>query len=139
MNVYLNFDGNCRAAIEFYCEVFGAEVEVLQTFGDAPGDMPVAPEHSDRVMHCTLRIGEGQLMASDRFPGREDDHVVGNNFAINVPVVDREAAEALFPKLATGGEVQMPLAETFWGSLFGICRDRFGVDWMVNVDLRSTS
>ena len=133
MNVYLNFDGNCREAFEFYRSVFGGEFVVLQHFADAPADAGMPEEAKDLVMHVSLPVGESTLMGCD-VPER-GSLVMGNNFSISLAPVSRAACDALFAAISDGGEVTMALEETFWGSYFGSARDRFGVQWMLNYEL----
>ena len=133
-STYLTFNGNCREAFEFYRLVFGTEFTVLSTFADAPEEMEMPEAHRDKVMHVTLPIGSGVLMGSDTDPS-EPPVVVGNNFSISVDTEGRQESADLIGKLSEGGTVSMPMQETFWGSYFGMCTDRFGVNWMVSCDL----
>lgn len=130
LSTYLTFDGNCREAFEFYRAVFGGEFELFSTFGEGPDDMQVAAAQKDKVMHVSLRIGAGVLMGSDN-----SDYgppvVVGNNFSLSVPTESRPESDELLAKLADGGTVTMPMADTFWGAYFGMCTDKFGINWMV--------
>ena len=130
LNIYLTFDGNCREAFNFYKDVFGGEFMSLETFASAPDDMPVADADKDLIMHVSLPIGSSVLMASDKAAGWGDDLVSGNNFSISVDAESRERCDELHAKLAEGGSVTMPMDDTFWGSYFGMCRDRFGISWM---------
>ena len=134
LSTYLTFDGNCREAFEFYRSVFGTEFVVLSTFAEAPEDMEVPDAVMDKVMHVTLPIGSSVLMGSDNDPAGPPV-VVGNNFSISVDTEGREESDDLIAKLAAGGTVSMPMQETFWGSYFGICTDKFGVNWMVSCHL----
>ena len=135
MNVYLNFDGNCQEAFEFYRSVFGGEFVVLQRFADAPAEAGMPTDANDLVMHVSLPVGEATLMGCDVL--ERGSLVVGNNFSISLAPVSRAACDALFGAISEGGEVTMALEETFWGSYFGSARDRFGVNWMLNFDLES--
>ena len=134
LSTYLTFDGNCREAFEFYRSVFGTEFVVLTTFAEAPEDMEVPEAHRDKVMHVTLPIGSSVLMGSDNDPSGSPV-VVGNNFSISVDTEGRQESDDLIGKLSAGGAVTMPMQETFWGSYFGTCTDRFGVNWMVSCHL----
>ncbi len=133
LNPYLTFDGNCREAFDFYRSVFGTEFRVLSTFAEAPDDMEVPDADKDKVMHVSLPIGSSVLMGSDSPAG--PPVVVGSNFSISLATEDREESDKLIGKLSDGGAVTMPMQETFWGSYFGICTDRFGINWMVSCDL----
>jgi len=134
LSTYLTFDGNCREAFEFYRSVFGTEFVVLTTFAEAPEDMEVPEAHRDKVMHVTLPIGSSVLMGSDNDPSGPPV-VVGSNFSISVDTEGRQESDDVIGKLSAGGTVTMPMQETFWGSYFGTCTDKFGVNWMVSCHL----
>jgi PhnB protein len=130
---YLFFEGRCDEAIEYYRKAVGAEVTMLMRFKDspeppAPGMCP--PGSQDKVMHANLRIGDTMLMASD---GRCQGKPGFQGFALSLAVPDDAAAERAFTALAGDGQVQMPLAKTFFSSRFGMVADRFGVSWMIIV------
>jgi PhnB protein len=127
---YLFFDGRCDEALEFYQGAIGAEVTMLMRFKDSPdpGMCPAGAE--DKVMHASLRIGDSTVLASD---GRCQGRPSFEGFALSLTVPDDAAAERLFAALADGGQVQMPLAKTFFASRFGMVADRFGVPWMIYV------
>lgn len=133
LNTYLTFNGNCKDAFKFYRGVFGGEFSAFQTFGDGPPDMEIPESIRDHVMHVSLPIGESTLMGSDNGPGRPDASF-GSNFSVSVAPDSREACDTLFARMAEGGSVEMPLSEMFWGAYFGICRDKFGISWMFNLD-----
>lgn len=135
VSTYLTFDGNCREAFEFYREVFGGEFEMLSTFGESPDDMGVPEELKDAVMHVSLPIGKSVLMGSDNAP-EGPPLAVGNNFSLSVDAESREHADQLLARLPAGGAVTMPMDETFWGAYFGMCSDRFGINWMVVHELQ---
>jgi PhnB protein len=130
---YLNFDGRCEEAVEFYRRALGAEVTALMRFRESPEPHPpgtVPPGAENKVMHASFRIGETTVMASDcHCQGRPSFQ--GFSLALAAPNVAE--AERLFAALADGGQVQMPLTKTFWSPSFGVVTDRFGVSWMVNV------
>ena len=134
LNVYLHFRVGCREAFEFYRSVFGGEFDIFQTFGDGPPDMGVPDEERDNVMHVSYRIGESVLMGSDVPSAFGPSPEQGNNFSISYSAQSREESDALFAKLSEGGVVTMPLQDMFWGSYFGSCTDRFGINWMVSFD-----
>ena len=135
LSTYLTFDGNCREAFEFYRSVFGGRFATLQTFADGPPDMQVPDASKDRIMHASLPVGSSVLMGSDRVEGFGPPLVVGNNFSIAIAPESRAQCDEWFAALSAGGSVAMPLAETFWGSYYGMLTDRFGVNWMVNYPL----
>ena len=127
---YLFFDGRCDEAIEFYRNALGAEVIMLMRYRDGPDPGMHASGNEDKVMHANLRIGEATVLVSD-------GHCTGQpsfqGFSLSLNVPDEAQAERLFTALADGGQVQMPLAETFFSPRFGMVTDRFGVLWMVYV------
>ena len=127
---YLTFDGDCREAFEFYGSVFGEDFHVFDTFAEGPAEMDVPEALRDRVMHVSLPIGDGILMGSDTMPGAPP-LVVGSNFSLSVGASSREESDELLAKLSAGGSVTMPMETTFWGAYFGMCTDRFGINWMV--------
>lgn len=130
---YLNFDGRCEEAVEFYHDALGAEVTMLMRYKDMPEPQPpgmIPPGAEDKVMHATFHIGDTTLMASD-------GHCLGKTrfegFSLSIAPTEVSEAERLFAALADGGQVQMPLTKTFWSPCFGMLVDRFGVSWMINV------
>jgi PhnB protein len=135
IQVYLNFNGCCEEAVEFYRQKLDAEVNTLMRFKDAP---PSAQECSeghpqppaDKIMHSCFKIGDTHIMASDcessgqaRFEG----------FSLTLNVEAHTQAEHYFSALAEEGKIEMPLGETFWSPCFGMVRDRYGIAWMINV------
>ena len=130
LSTYLTFDGNCREAFDFYRSVFGGEFEVFQTFGDGPEGMPISDGQKDQIMHVALPVGDSVLMGSDGGSfGRPLQ--VGNNFSISAAAESREQADELYASLSEGGAVTAAMEEQFWGAYFGMCTDRFGINWMV--------
>ncbi len=127
---YLNFDGRCEEAIKFYQEALGAEVLMKMHFKDSPDQSNIPPSSKDKVMHSTLRIGESIVMATD-------GHSTGKpNFqGVSMSLTVSEVADAgkCFNALAAGGQVQMPLAKTFFSPSFGMVADKYGLTWMVMV------
>ena len=130
---YLFFNGRCEEAVEFYKRALGAEVLMLMRFKDSPeppqpGMIP--PGSENKIMHVSLRVGETTVMASD-------GHCTGQSnfqgFSLSITAADQADADRKFAALADGGQVQMPLAKTFWSPRFGMVADRFGVGWMVSV------
>jgi len=127
---YLMFSGTCREAFTRYQEVFGGEL-VLLTMAEMPGGDPVPAEQADLIMHAALKGDDHLLMASDD-PTGDGGPVKG--VQVNYSAGDPDRARRVFEALADGGQVTMALAATFWSPLFGMCVDRFGVPWMVNVE-----
>ncbi len=131
LNPYLAFNGNCREAMTFYKEALDGELSIL-TFGDSP--MEVLPENRDRVMHATLTFGHAIIMAADGMPEKKVSF--GNSVSLSIAALIVEDGECMFNNLSTGGTIIMPWEKTFWGAMFGMCKDKFGIDWMVNVELK---
>ncbi|HTW63869.1 MAG TPA: VOC family protein [Bryobacteraceae bacterium] len=126
---YLNFDGNCREAMEFYSKCLGAELQ-MTPFSEMPGNP--SPEAKDRIMHARLTKGSTLFMASDGQPGMP--LLQGNNVSISIQCDSLPEIEKLFGALAEKGNIRMPLQDTFWGARFGMFTDRFGIHWMLNFE-----
>jgi len=128
LNPYISFDGTAREAMDFYRDVFGGELSVM-TFGQM-GDPSAAG--ADKIMHGMLETPDGfTLMGADNPPGME--FVPGNNMAVSLSGDDEDTLRAYWDRLADGGNVSVPLEKQMWGDVFGMCVDRFGVSWMVNI------
>jgi PhnB protein len=127
---YLNFNGRCEEAIEFYRKALGAEVAMLMRFKDAPDPSMRTPSSENKVMHANLRIGETVVLASD---GRCTGQMNFAGFSLSLTVKDVADADRFFAALSDGGQVQMPLDKTFFSPRFGMVADRFGVSWMIYV------
>jgi PhnB protein len=136
VNVYLNFDGNCEEAFTFYQSVFGGEFSYLGRFKDMPvqeGATACTPEIGEKIMHVSLPISkETSIMGSDVGGEWAPAFVLGNNFSISVTTTSKAEADRLFSGLSAGGQVTMPLENTFWGDYFGMFTDKFGVNWMIS-------
>jgi PhnB protein len=126
LNPYLSLPGTAREAVEFYASVFGGQPSVM-TFGEMG---PGAPD-PDNVMHASLETPAGLLMLADTAPGTE--HARGNDMAISLSGDDAAQLQGWWDRLSDGGEVSVPLEQQMWGDVFGMCTDRFGVSWMVNI------
>ncbi len=130
---YLFFDGRCEEALEFYRGALGAELTMLMRFKDSPEPPQpgmVPPGSENHVMHASFRIGDTTVMASD---GRCAGQPSFQGFSLSLAVPDEAEADRRFAALADRGQVQMPLAKTFFAPRFGMVADRFGVSWMVIV------
>lgn len=138
VNVYLTFNGNCREVFEFYKSVFGGEYSYFGTFGEMPQDensQPLSDEDAKKVMHVSLPISkETCLMGSDIIGEQSLSFKEGNNFSISINAESRDEADKLFNALSAGGQITMPMNNTFWGAYFGMFSDKFGINWMVNFD-----
>jgi PhnB protein len=134
VDVYLNFNGNCREVVDFYAEVFGTEEPKIMTFGETPPnpEYPLPEEAKDLVMHTRLNISGSNVMFSDVFPGMP--FVEGNNISLAIVSTDLDEITSVFSKLKEGGSVGMELQETFWSKCYGSVKDKFGIEWQFNYD-----
>ena len=127
---YLNFDGRCDEALEFYKKAIGAKVGMLMRFKDAPDQSMISPGSENKVMHSSFQVGETTIMASDgRCTGKANFHRI----ALSITANSEAEADKLFGGLAEGGQVNMPLSKTFFSPKFGMLSDKFGVGWMISV------
>ena len=127
LNPYISFPGTAREAMQFYETVFGGTL-FLNTFGEFAGDAP----NPDNIMHGMLETDRGfTLMGADTPPGME--HQPGNNIAVSLSGDDDAELRGYWEQLSDGGTVTMPLEKQMWGDEFGMCVDRFGIAWMVNI------
>jgi len=134
LNPYLNFMGNTEEAFNFYKSVFGGDFPMVMRFKDTPEATKVPPNEQDKIMHIALPIGKNVLMGSDALESMGHKSTAGNNFSLSISAKNKEEADQVFNGLAAGGQVTMPLENTFWGAYFGMLTDKFGVQWMVNHD-----
>jgi PhnB protein len=130
---YLNFDGNCREAVEFYGQVFGSQPHIM-TYGNSPQspDFPMPEEAKDRVLHARVDICGSTVMFSDIFPGML--YTQGNNISLAVMSDNLEDLKGYYNQLKEGGRVQMELQETFWSKCYGTLVDRFGIHWQISYE-----
>ncbi len=129
---YLMFGGRCEEALEFYRTALGAQIDMLMRFKDSPEPPPpgmLPPGFENKVVHASFRIGDNILMASD---GCEEGQRY-SGFSLSIAVATEAEADHFFTALSNGGQIQMPLAKTFWSPRFGMLTDRFGISWMINV------
>jgi PhnB protein len=138
VNVYLNFDGNCKEAFDFYKSVFGGEFPYIGYYKDMPpqeGMPPMPAEEGNKIMHVSLPVSrETSLMGSDVGGEWAPKLTKGNNFSISINADTKAEADRLFNGLSVGGKVTMPMEKTFWGSYFGMFTDKFDINWMVSFD-----
>ncbi|MDQ0196616.1 VOC family protein [Paenibacillus wynnii] len=134
LDVYLNFNGNCRQAVEFYAEVFEAEKLHIMTFGEAPPnpEFNLPEEAKDLVMHTHLNIMGSTVMFSDVFPGMP--FTAGNNISLTIVSKNTDEIKSLYGKLKEAGTVSMELQETFWSKCYGMVTDKFGIHWQLSHD-----
>jgi len=132
INVYLNFPGNTEEAFNFYKAGFGGELQVFR-FKDMPMEgVSLSEEDANKIMHVSLPIGDDVLMGTDALASMGQDLRVGNNVSISVSPDSRAEADRIFNALSAGGEVEMPMGDQMWGDYYGSCRDKYGIQWMVN-------
>jgi PhnB protein len=132
INPYINFNGNAEEAFGFYRSVFGGDFARIIRFKDLSNpEFPVAENEANKLMHIALPIGPNMLMANDvpECMGKVNENE--NRSKISISVDSREEADKLFNGLSAGGSVEMPIGESPWGSYFGMFRDRFGIEWMI--------
>lgn len=130
---YLHFAGNAETAMNFYKSVFGGTFTSLQRYKDMEGHKKMNTEDLAKLIHIALQIPNGiTLMATDVLTSMEIPFIEGNNFHICIQAENNEEVNTLFNKLAEKGKIEMPLNQTFWGAYFGMCRDQFGIQWMIN-------
>ena len=128
---YLFFDGRCEEAIEFYKKALGAEVDMMMRFSESPEKPPpdkVAPGSENKIMHSCFRVGGAPVMASD---GCAQGKPKFEGFSLSLNAKNEADADRMFAALSDGGEVRMPLGQTFFARRFGMVADRFGVGWMI--------
>ena len=131
---YLTFEGRCEEALAFYRKAIGAEIDMMMRFKDAPetpSEGCVTPGSDDKIMHASFHVGETMVMATD---GRCSGTPTFHGFSLSITAADEAEATRLFNGLADGGQVQMPLGQTFFSPCFGVVADRFGVSWMIIVE-----
>lgn len=134
VNPYLNFEGKTEEAFNFYRSVFGGEFATIMRYKDIPDGVP-KPEGDDveKIMHIALPIGTSVLMGSDT-PEVMGPLTKGNNFTVSIGAASEEEARRIYDALSTGGTIEMPLEKAFWGALFGMFIDKYGVNWMISYD-----
>jgi PhnB protein len=135
INPHINFNGNAEAAFNFYKSVFGGEFAKVVRFKDlSSSEFPVAEHEANKIMHIALPIGRNFLMGNDvpEIMGKTNENE--NRSKISISVKSREEADKLFNGLSAGGTIEFPLGESPWGSYFGMFRDKYGIEWMVDFD-----
>ena len=126
MNTYVNFSGKCAEAFRYYEKHLGAKVGTMMTHAQSPDQSRVSPEWKDAVLHARISIGETELMGAD-IPNAQPMR----SAYLSLGVQSDAEAERIFSALSDGGEVFMPMQETFFASRFAQLRDRFGINWMI--------
>lgn len=138
INAYVNFDGNCEEAFNFYREAIGGEFTYLGRFSEMPTESgePMPESEANKIMHVSLPFGDAVLMGSDRNDAFDAPAFTpGNNFSLSLAPNSKAECDRLFVALSEGGNVVMPMADAFWGSYFGMFVDKFGIQWMINHEI----
>jgi PhnB protein len=132
VNPYLHFAGNCEEVFEFYKSIFGGEFLTLMRFKEAPPEVNFPESEGEKILHIALTIGQGTVLMGSDLPAAMGPTTVGDNFSISINAGSNAEATELFEGLSAGGQVTMPLGKVFWGGEFGMCADKFGIQWMVS-------
>jgi len=135
VNPYLHFMGKTEEAMNFYKSIFGGEFSIFQRYKDMAGGEKMSEEDQEKMIHISLPIGKGNvLMASDNLESMGHEIIAGDNFHICIHTENEKETDKLFKALTANGKIEMPLNKTFWGAYFGMCRDKFGIQWMISYD-----
>ncbi len=137
INPYINFNGNAEEAFTFYKSVFGGEFSWLSRFKDMKNpDFQVSESEANKIYHIALPIGGNILMGNDvpEFMGKTNENE--NRSKIAITPDSKEEADRIFNGLSAGGQVEMPIGDSPWGSYFGMFRDKYGIEWMVDFDIK---
>lgn len=132
IKTYVNFNGNCREAVEFYAEVFQTEQPKFMLFGDKPSDYPLTEEAKKLVMHTEIKIKESTIMFSDVLP--DMSLIIGNNISLIYTSNDIDEMKSIFNKLKVDGIVTMDIQETFWSKCYGYLVDKYGISWQLSYE-----
>lgn len=135
VNPYLTFNGNCEEAFHFYKSVFGGEFPYIGRFKDMPSETPIPDSIKEKVMHVSLPISkETTLMGCDSNEIFSQKATAGDNISLSINTESEAEAIRIFNGLSEGGTISMPLEKSFWGALFGMFADKFGIHWMVSYE-----
>ena len=138
VNPYLSFNGTCEEAFNFYKSVFGGDFAYVGRYSEMPAEYGVTESDKNKIMHISLPISkETVLMGADASGAFGGDAKPGSNFSVSINTDSEEEARKLFNGLSSGGQITMPFDKTFWGSLFGMATDKFGINWMVSYDFNA--
>jgi len=134
VETYINFNGNCREAVEFYTVVFGTEKPKIMLFGDMPSNdgFPLTEETKNLVMHTEIKVKGSTIMFSDVPP--DMPFIAGNNISLVLRSGDIDELKSIFNQLKEAGNVMMDLQETFWSKCYGFVIDKFGIGWQLSYD-----
>jgi PhnB protein len=128
---YLNFDGRCEEALEFYKKAVGAKVDMMMRCKEGPEPEKVTPGLEDKILHSSFKVGDTLIMATD---GYNKNNPSFNGISLALTVANESEAKKVFDALSSGGETRMPLTKTFFSPAFGMLADKFGVPWMIVAD-----
>jgi PhnB protein len=135
INPYINFNGNAEEAFTFYKSVFGGEFAKIMRFKDISSpEFPVTEDDANKIMHIALPIGKNILMANDVPESMGQTNENENRSKISISAESKEEADKLFNGLSVGGQIEAPIGDNPWGSYFGMFRDKYGIEWMVDFD-----
>ncbi len=135
INPHINFNGNAEEAFTFYKSVFGGEFSIIMRFKDISGpEFPVTEKEANKIMHISLPIGKNVLMANDVPESMGKTNENENRSKISISAESKEEADRLFNGLSVGGQIEVPIGDSPWGSYFGMFRDRYGIEWIVDFD-----
>lgn len=132
IDTYLNFNGNTEEVFNYYKKIFTGDFTKLMRFGDMPGGEKMSNVDKEKILHVALPIGDNVLMGTDALDSMNQKITTGDNVSISITLDDEKEAIRIFEALSENGDVIMPLSREFWSELFGICRDKFGIQWMMN-------
>ena len=139
LSLYLNFDGNCKETFTYYAQILKTAVSEAMTYAEAPPNsgMPdVGEAYQDLMMHCSISKNEKvALMGSDVAGEFCQQFKPGNNYSISLDVENKKEADRIFAGMSEDGQAVMPLSKTFWGCYWGMCVDKFGIQWMISAPL----
>jgi PhnB protein len=138
INPHINFNGNAEEAFTFYKSVFGGEFAKVIRFKDlASPEFPIAEKEANKIMHIALPIGKSNMLMGNDVPeilGKTNENE--NRSKISISTESKEEADKLFNGLSAGGKIEMPITDSPWGSYFGMFRDKYGIEWMVDFDAK---
>lgn len=138
INPHINFNGNAEEAFHFYKSVFGGEFTRIIRLKDLSSDeFPVAEKEANKIMHIALPIGKNMLIGNDIPESMGVVNENENRSKIAISTESREEAEKLFNGLSAGGNIEVPLCDSPWDSYFGMFRDKFGIEWIVDFDTKN--
>jgi len=140
INPHINFNGNAEEAFNFYKSIFGGEFGKIIRFRDLSSlEFPVLENEADKIMHIALPIGKNLLMANDVPESMGRVNEMENRSKIAVSAESREEADKLFNGLSAGGSIEFPMGDSPWGTYFGMFRDMYGIEWMIDFDPQNTA